>query len=74
MCFSSLISSLCILKCDRLSISILFYVELVFQYTMDVFFSAHPLVGFGVSSALSSSLCLTLVVLCGRECGGWRLG
>jgi hypothetical protein len=29
-----------------------FYVELVFQYTMDVFFSAHPLVGFGVSSAL----------------------
>jgi hypothetical protein len=32
-----------------------FYVELVFQYTMDVFFSAHPLVGFGVSSALSSS-------------------
>jgi hypothetical protein len=25
MCFSSLISSLCILKCDRLSISILYF-------------------------------------------------
>jgi hypothetical protein len=25
------------------------FYELVFQYTMDVFFSAHPLVGFGGS-------------------------
>jgi hypothetical protein len=67
--FSSLISSLCILKCDRLSISILYFTS---NWCFNILWMCsfqHPL--RGVSSALSSSFVPDIGGIIGR--GVWRL-